>query len=56
MLHLCTLLSPLRRSYPESSLNSSELTQATNFVRFLGYICFYIVVVNIRHQEVHTYA
>ena len=56
MLHLCTLLLPLRRSYPESSLNNSELTPAAIFVRFLGYVCFYTAVVNVRHQEVNTYA
>jgi hypothetical protein len=56
MLHLWMLLLPLMRSSHESSLTSSELIQATNFVRFLDYICFYIVIINVRHQEVHTYA
>ena len=56
MLHLWMLLLPLMRSSRESSLTSSELTQATNCVRFLDYICFYIVIINVRHQEVHTYA
>jgi hypothetical protein len=56
MLHLWMLILPLMRSSPESGLTSTEITQATNFFRFLDYICFYLVIINVRHQEVHTYA